>query len=79
MNVWGLPLLIDWSKFKPDTSFFIPCINRREVQKMVSSEVKRLGLTVKYKQVIEHGVYGLRVWRCRDTLPLHSASPLRED
>lgn len=74
MNVSGLSLLIQWNKFYPGTSFFIPCVDRREVEKFVRSECKLLQIKVITKQVIEDGVYGLRVWRPDDTVPSHSIS-----
>lgn len=75
MQILGLPLLIEWDKFKPGTSFFVPCIDRREVQRFIKAETTRLGLNVVCKQVIENEVYGLRVWRIDGILPPHSASP----
>jgi|DEB19_MinimDraft_3_1074340.scaffolds.fasta_scaffold202660_2 hypothetical protein len=73
-TVFNLPILIDWAKFQPGTSFFIPCINRKQVQKFVMSECARLGLDVISKQVVENGVYGLRVWRKEVILAPHSTS-----
>lgn len=63
MQVMGLPLLIEWDKFRPGTSFFVPCIDRRAVERFVRQEAKRLRVHVVCKQVIERGVLGLRVWR----------------
>lgn len=74
MKILGLPLLIDWQKFQPGTSFFVPCIDRKITERFVRGEAKRLGLDVICKQVIERGKYGLRVWRCEDTIGSHSAS-----
>ena len=73
-TIFNLPILIEWAKFQPDTSFFIPCLERRKVQKFVTSECTRLGLDVVSKQVIENGVYGLRVWRKGVILAPHSTS-----
>jgi len=74
MRVFNLPILIRWTKFQPGASFFIPCVDRREVERFVRSEAKRLRLDVVTKQVIEKGVYGLRVWRKEPTIDAHSAS-----
>lgn len=60
MNV---PLLIQWKKFKPETSFFVPCIDRALTERFIQTEARRLGLTVICKHVIEKGKYGVRVWR----------------
>ena len=72
MQVMGLPILIEWTKFKPGTSMFIPCIDRRAVEKYMRQEAARLRLNVVCKQVIENGVYGLRVWRIDDIVHPHS-------
>ena len=74
MMILGLPLLVEWHKFQPGTSFFVPCIDRREVQRFITHESKRHGLDVVVKQVIENNVYGVRVWRKSGILPAHSAS-----
>lgn len=74
MRIQNLPILIRWNKFAPGTSFFIPCIDRDGMESWVRSETKRIEVSVICKQVIENGIYGLRVWRCADTLPPHSTS-----
>lgn len=63
MKILGLTLLIDWSKFQPGTSFFVPCIDRRLTQRFVESEARRIKVDILCKHVIENGKYGLRVWR----------------
>jgi len=63
MRILTIPLLIEWEKFKPGTSFFVPCLDRKLTQRFVEEEANRLKLTVICKQVIEKGKYGLRVWR----------------
>lgn len=63
MRILNIPLLIEWEKFKPGTSFFVPCIDRKLTQRFVEEEAKRLKLNIVCKQVIEKGKYGLRVWR----------------
>ena len=63
MEVMGLPVLIEWDKFHPGTSMFIPCLDRRAMQRFITQETNRLRLNVVCKQVVENGVYGLRVWR----------------
>ena len=75
MKILGTPLLIEWHKFKPGTSFFVPCLDRRSVQVFVLREARRLKLDVTCRYVIENNVYGVRVWRNEVILPPHSASP----
>jgi len=62
--------MIEWTKFQPGTSFFVPCLNRAQVQRYILKEVQRLKIErVVCKQVIENHVYGLRVWRDDPILP----------
>ncbi len=68
LTILNLPLLIQWEKFKPGTSFFVPCIDRRLTQRFVEAEAARLEIKVLCKQVVEKGKYGLRVWRLDDIL-----------
>lgn len=66
MKILNLPLLIEWNKFQPGTSFFVPCLDRKGVQNFILQEAKRLGLSVVSKQVIENKIYGVRTWRNED-------------
>jgi len=63
LKLMNVPLLIQWEKFKPETSFFVPCIDRALTERFIQTEARRLGLTVICKHVIEKGKYGVRVWR----------------
>jgi hypothetical protein len=63
MRILNIPLLVKWDKFKPGTSFFVPCIDRKLTQRFVEEEAARLKFKIICKQVIEKGIYGLRVWR----------------
>lgn len=72
MQVMGLPVLIEWAKFQPGTSMFIPCLDRKAMEKFVTGEAARLRLNVVCKQVVEDGKYGLRVWRVDDIVHPHS-------
>lgn len=78
MKIHNLPVLIRWDKFEPGSSFFIPCLDRKQVEKMVKQEAKRLKVDIVSKHVIENGVYGLRVWRVDPTIAPHSSSPSME-
>jgi hypothetical protein len=59
----NLSIHIEWEKFKLGTSFFIPCLNRKEVEEYIRKEAARLRIPVVCKAVVEKGKYGLRVWR----------------
>lgn len=63
MKVHGINFEIDWSKFKPGRSFFIPCLDLEAAKKQVKAVAKRLQYSVEMRGVIEDGVKGLRVWR----------------
>jgi hypothetical protein len=76
MKIHNLPILVKWDKFKPGTSFFIPCIDRRGMEREVLKEAKRLKVEVLCKHVVENNVYGLRVWHVPPRMPLHSSSPV---
>lgn len=67
--------LIEWNKFHPGTSFFIPCVYRSKMEKFVLAEAQRIKVQVLCKRVIERGMYGLRVWRLDDTVRSHSSPP----
>lgn len=73
MKILGMPLLIEWDKLKPGTSFFIPCTDRREIERWVLAEADRIQVPVITKQVVENNIYGLRVWRPDVTVPSHSS------
>jgi hypothetical protein len=63
LHLLNLSIHIEWEKFKPDTSFFIPCLDRGEVEDYIRKEAARLRMNVVCKAVVERGKYGLRVWR----------------
>lgn len=61
-------LAIEWHKFVPGSSFFIPCVDRRGARAAILQEAKRIKVRVVCKNVVENGLYGLRVWRVDDTV-----------
>ena len=63
LKILGLPIRIEWDKFLPGTSFFIPCLDRKAVEEFVMNESYRRRHRIICKQVVEKGVYGLRCWR----------------
>jgi hypothetical protein len=71
LKIMNLPLLIQWEKFKPGTSFFVPCIDRSLTERFVTTEARRLQINVICKHVIEKGKYGVRVWRIDGILEPH--------
>lgn len=63
LHLLNLSIWIDWGKFVPGTSFFIPCLDYHPVQDYVEKEASRLRMQVVCKRTVEKGKYGLRVWR----------------
>lgn len=63
LRLLNLSIWIDWEKFLPGTSFFIPCLDYRPVQEFVEKEAFRLRMQVVCKRTVELRRYGLRVWR----------------
>lgn len=69
MKIQGLSLLVDWTKFKEGTSFFVPCIQPKAVKKEIEQEAARLKVNVICKQVVHNNTLGLRVWRAPAIIP----------
>jgi hypothetical protein len=65
MKIHGVSFEVDWAKFKPGRTFFIPCLDADSAKKEVTRIIKRLRYSVEMKIVIEDGVSGLRVWRIK--------------
>lgn len=65
MKVQGLEFEVDWAKFRPGTSFFIPCLDTNAAKFSVGNVCKRLKYTIEMRGVIENGIRGLRVWRIK--------------
>lgn len=63
LQILQLLVKIEWSKFKVGTSFFVPCLNHKEVADYMTKETERLRFKIVCKSVIERHRYGLRVWR----------------
>jgi hypothetical protein len=61
----GVRIVIDWSKFLPGTSVFIPAINTNKAvdHLLKAARIDKEDIT---KRVgIENGKYGVRVWRMK--------------
>ncbi len=54
---------VDWEKFKPGQSIFIPCLNCVAVRKQIKDLLTRHKIYVFAKIVVEDSVQGLRIWR----------------
>lgn len=65
MLVEGVKYEINWQKFRPGTSIFIPCLNPASAKTQVLAVTKRLRINILMKVVLQDGIRGLRVWRER--------------
>ena len=65
MRINGIIYEVDWTKFKPGRSFFVPCLDADEARNAVETTMERLGFEVKVKLVVEDGFRGLRIWRIK--------------
>lgn len=63
MLVEGVKYEIDWRKFRPGTSIFIPCLNRTKAKRSVAEVCGRLRIKILTQGVIVDGIKGLRIWR----------------
>ena len=63
MKIETVTYRINWAKFRPGDSFFVPCINHSEAREAIRAVCRRLKIEVVTKVVIQEGIKGLRVWR----------------
>ena len=65
MQLEGVEYEVNWKKFIVGSSFFIPCLNCKQVRKQMKAMLRRMRLKVVMRVCIEEGVRGLRVWRAK--------------
>ena len=65
MKIAGIDYEINWRAFTKGKSLFFPCLDYRKEWKALRPELKRLGLDVVHKGVVDpkSGIRGLRIWR----------------
>lgn len=63
MEIETVKYRINWAKFKPGYSFFVPCVNPTKAREELEAFTKLHNIKVITKVVITAGVQGLRVWR----------------
>lgn len=63
MKIETVAFQINWRKFRPGYSFFVPCIDHSAARASLAAVTKRLKINTVSKVVIEDGISGLRVWR----------------
>jgi hypothetical protein len=63
MRIHTVNFNVEWDKFKPYSSFFIPAMNYKYAKRIILEECRRQGVTVVARLSIEDDVRGVRVWR----------------
>lgn len=63
MEIETVKYRVNWAKFKPGYSFFVPCIDCTKAKEQLVEYTRKHGIRVITKVVIVDGVRGLRVWR----------------
>lgn len=63
MLIDGIEYEVDWRRFKPGRSIFIPCLDIKAAKAEVDRVTRRLQIEVEYKWTVHGGIGGLRIWR----------------
>lgn len=61
----GVRIVIDWGKFKPGASVFIPCINTAKAIEHLTMATGLSKKDIEQRVRVENGKYGIRVWRLK--------------
>ena len=56
---------VDWDKFTPGTSIFVPTLKTSKVRPKLYQAGQLTTGDLESRVVIENGVYGVRVWRLK--------------
>lgn len=59
----GVRIEVDWKKFQPNTSVFIPAVNLSKLIRQFYSITNRNRWLVHHTEWIENGKLGVRFWR----------------
>ena len=65
IQIHGILFDVQWDKFKPHSSFFIPCLNDKKAKKLLYAECRKQKVQVRIKTVTEDRIRGVRVWRLK--------------
>jgi hypothetical protein len=63
MKIETVTYRINWEKFRPGYSFFVPCIDTKIAKQTILTVTRRLQMEIIMRVVVEDGIKGLRVWR----------------
>jgi len=61
----GVRIVVDWDKFVPGSSIFIPCINTTKAIKHLAKAARINTKDIEKRVCVEGGKYGVRVWRMK--------------
>jgi hypothetical protein len=61
----GVRIVIDWTKFKPGTSVFVPCIDTKRAISDIANASGIPKADLIKRVCVDKGRYGVRVWRLR--------------
>jgi hypothetical protein len=59
----GVPVRIDWAKFRIGSSFFVPGLDTQGLQNQIRKYAAKFNMRVVVHRRIERDVIGVRVWR----------------
>jgi hypothetical protein len=59
----GIRIVVDWLRFRPGSSIFVPCLNLDLCEKQVQRIATRKKMQIKTQICVDHNILGLRVWR----------------
>jgi len=65
IKIHGIPFKINWGKFLPYSSFFIPCLDTKNATATVRKVCVKKKYKVRIKTVVENKIRGIRVWRLK--------------
>tara|TARA_R100001143_G_C3337185_1_gene122472 strand:+ start:583 stop:783 length:201 start_codon:yes stop_codon:yes gene_type:complete len=63
IEIHGINFDVQWDKFEPHSSFFIPCLDIKEAKRVIKLETTRHKFKVRMKTTTKDKVRGVRVWR----------------
>ena len=61
----GVRIVVDWDKFVPGSSVFIPCINTTKAIDHLSKASRINKKDIEKRVCVEGGKCGVRVWRMK--------------
>lgn len=59
----GVHIIVDWDRFVPSSSVFVPCINTTECILQCEKIAEQKEWEIDTRVRIENGARGVRIWR----------------